>query len=248
MEHIGPDDLSEVLDTVRTVGLTVNPDEFLKATLTAIVKLVPCTVATINEIDPSTDRVAFWMEPSSFPVDDDAPDILSRLTGEHPLIRYVTETGDGSARRISDFWSQDEFHDSRLYNMLYQPMGIEYQMAITLPAPRPTVLGLVVSRTDTDFTQRDVAVLNLVRPYLAQAWRNGRDQERLRSLINATKDAIAHGGSGVVLLSNPPEEITPGALVALYRHFGRPSPTSSLPRRVEAGSISRMREYRTKLT
>ena len=233
MEHIGTDDLSEVLDTVRTVGLTTSPDEFLRTALQGIVKLVPCTVATINEVDPSTDRVAFWMEPSSFPIDDGAAELLSRLAGEHPLIRYVTETDDGSARRISDFWSQDEFHDSRLYTMLYEPMGIEFQMAITLPAPRPNVLGLVVNRAHSDFTQRDLTVLNLARPYLAQAWRNARDRERLRSLISATKDAIAQGGSGVVILSNPPEEITPGALVTLYRYFGRPSPTSPLPARVE---------------
>jgi len=233
MEHLGTDDLSDVLDTVRTVGLAASPDEFLQSTLKGVVKLVPCTVATINEIDTSTDRVAFWMEPSSFPVVDGATELLAQLTAEHPLIRYVTETDDGSARRISDFWSQEQFHESQLYNLLYQPMGIEFQMSITLPAPRPTLLGLVVSRADTDFSERDRIVLNLVRPYLAQAWRNARDQEHLKSIINATKDAMVSGGTGVIILSNPPEEITPGALVKLYRYFGRPSTTSPLPARVE---------------
>ena len=218
---------------VRAVGVASGPDEFLRSTLKGVVKLVPCMVATINEVVPGTDRMAFWMEPSSFRTAEGASELLAELAGEHPLIRHATVTGDGSAQRISDFWSQDEFHASRLYRLLYRPMGVEYQMSVTLPAPRPTVLGLVVNREDRDFSERDRAVLNLVRPYLAQAWRNARDQDRLLSLIDAANDAMAQGGSGVVVLSDPPEELTPGALVTLYRYFGRPSRTSPLPARVE---------------
>jgi DNA-binding NarL/FixJ family response regulator len=218
---------------VRAVGSAASPDEFLQEALRGVVKLVPCLVATINEVVPSSNRVAVWVEPPSFSFPDGAPELLAELAGEHPLIHHFRETRDGSAHRISDFWSQNEFHASRLYRLLYQPMGIEYQMSVTLPAPRPTVLGLVVNRADDDFTQRDRAVLNAVRPYLTQAWRTARDQERLRALINAATDVMERSGSGAVMLTDPPEELTPGALVTLYRYFGRPSPTSALPARVE---------------
>jgi DNA-binding CsgD family transcriptional regulator len=37
----------------------------------------------------------------------------------------------------------------------------------------------------------------------------------------------------MVVLWDPPEELTPGALLTLYRFFGDPAPTSALPTRVE---------------
>ncbi len=226
-------DLIGVLELVRAVGLAPDPNEFLRVALRGVIDLVPCTVATINEIVPMADRVVFWMEPSTFSVPDGASEILAELAPEHPLIRHAAETGDGSARRISDFWSQEEFHASSLYRLVYQPMGIEYQMSITLPAPKPVVVGLALSRADEDFSERDCTVLNLARPHLAQAWRNAREQERLRGLVDAANDAVMQEGAGMVVLWDPPEELTPGALVTLYRFFGRPSPVSPLPARVE---------------
>ena len=226
-------DLSDVLDIVRAVGRAKDRDTFLKSTLEGVVELVPCLVATANEIDPVAGRRTYWMEPSSFAVPDSAGEVLGELAGEHPLIRHAAETGDGSARRISDFWTPETFHASRLYRDLYQPMGVEYQMSATLPAPRPIVLGVVVNRGDRDFSDRDRDVLNLLRPHLAQIWRNVRDQERLRGMADAVNDAAAGNGWNLVVLWDPPEELTPGALVTLYRYFGRPSRTSPLPPRVD---------------
>jgi DNA-binding CsgD family transcriptional regulator len=226
-------DFIAVLELVKSVGLARDPDEFLHSVLLGVMDLVPCMVASINEVVPASDRLAFWVEPTSFRPPDGVSEALAERAGEHPLIRHAAETGDGSARRISDFWTREVFHASPLYRFVYQPMGVEYQMSVTLPAPKPVVLGLALSRADQDFSERDCAVLNLARPHLAQAWRNAREQERLRGLVDAANDAVAQGGSGMVVLWDPPEELTPGALVTLYRFFGRPSPASPLPARVE---------------
>jgi DNA-binding CsgD family transcriptional regulator len=226
-------DLIGVLDLVRAVGRARDPDEFLLATLRGVMDLVPCLVVSMNEIVPMADRTVFWVEPPSFSPPDGTSQALAELAGQHPLIRHAMETGDGSAHRISDFWTQEEFHASPLYSMVYQPMGVEYQMSVTLPAPQPVVLGLALSRAEHDFSERDRAVLNLARPHLAQAWRHAGEQQRLRGLIDAANDAVAQEGSGMIVLWDPPEELTPGALVTLYRFFGRPSPSSPLPTRVE---------------
>jgi DNA-binding CsgD family transcriptional regulator len=224
-------DLIGVLELVRAVGQARGPDDFLHVVLRGVMDLVPCMVASINEVDPLGHRVEFWMEPPSFRTPDRLPEMLAELAGEHPLIRNAAETGDGSARRISDFWTQEQFHASEVYRRIYQPIGVEYQMAVTLPAPKPVVLGLALCRADKDFSERDCAALNLARPHLAQAWRNAGEQARLRGLVDAANDA--HEGSGMVVLWDPPEELTPGALLTLYRFFGDPAPTSALPTRVE---------------
>lgn len=236
-------ELSQVLQVVRDVGRAGSRDEFLRCTLVGVCRLVPCLVATANEVDPVAGRVAYVSEPASFPIPEGGPALLGELAGGHPLIRHISETGDGSARRISDFWSREEFHASRLYRELYRPMGVEYQMSVTLPAPAPLVLGLVVNRGDRDFDERERALLNAVRPHLAQAWRNAAEQERLRGLVDAASGLASARGWGVVVLWDPPAELTPGVLVTLYRYFGRPSRTSPLPARVQrwvSGQASRL--------
>jgi len=235
VSNVGLDqaDLIGVLDLVREVGQARDPDEFLRATLRGVMDLVPCLVASMNEIVPMADRMVFWVEPPMFRPPDGVSEALAELAGQHPLIRHAMETGDGSAHRISDFWTQEEFHASPLYRLVYQPMGVEYQMSVTLPAPQPVVLGLALSRAEGDFSERDRAVLNLARPHLAQAWRHAGEQQRLRGLLDAANDAVGQEGSGMVVLWDPPEELTSGALVTLYRFFGRPSPLSPLPTRVQ---------------
>ena len=196
---------------------------------------MPCLVATANEVDPVGGRLTFWKVPASFAVPDDAAELLTELAAEHPLIRHATATGDGSAWRISDFWSQDMFHASRLHRAdLYGPMGVEYQMSATLPAVAPVVFGLVVSRANRRLQRSRSGCLERAAsplgPGLAQfpgpGAPTGPGRRRQR-----------RGGRGrgwnVIVLWDPPDELAPGALVTLYRFFGRPSRTSPLPARVD---------------
>jgi len=170
MSELTPDDLALVLEVVSTVGQAQGRDAFLKAALRGVVALCPCLVATINEVDPVEQRVAFWAEPETFPIPDGVAERFAELAPQHPLVAHMTNTGDGSARRISDFLSIEEFHETPLYREVYAPMGVEFQLAISLPAPRPIVLGIVCNRADRDFSERDLAVMNALRPHFAQAW------------------------------------------------------------------------------
>lgn len=232
MERLGAGDLARILDLVHALGEVGGPDEFLDVSLQGVMDLVPCAVATMNEVVPSADRVVAWSRPASFVVPPGTPEMLARLAGDHPLITYIATTGDGSAHRITDFWTQEQFHRTELYDLVYRPMGIEYQMALGFPVPRPTVLGLAMNREDSDFSDRDVVAMNTVRPHLVQGWRTVRERLRLQSMIDAADDGFSGTGSGVLVLWDPPEELTRGALVTLYRYFGRPSRTSPFPPRV----------------
>jgi hypothetical protein len=126
---------------------------------------------------------------------------------------------------MSDFLSREEFHATRLYELLYRSLGVEYQMSVGLPAPRPVVIGIALNRADRDFSERDRAVMNVLRPHLVQAWFNAKDQSRLRRLLGAVGAVTADSGVGLIVLSAPLQEVTPGALVSLYRHLvGRRGP------------------------
>jgi DNA-binding CsgD family transcriptional regulator len=233
MERLGSGDLTRILDLIHALGEVDDPDEFLDVSLDGMLDLVPCTVATLNEVVPSADRVAVWTRPASIEFPPGARETLARLAGDHPLISHIATTGDGSAHRISDFWTQERFHQTELYELVYQPIGIEYQMALGFPVPRPTVLGLAMNRGDRDFSDRDVSAMNTVRPHLVQAWRTVQDRLRLQSMVDAAHDGLATMDLGVLVLSHPPEELTQGVLTTLYRYFGRPSRTSPFPSRVD---------------
>jgi DNA-binding CsgD family transcriptional regulator len=238
-------DYEAVLGTIRSVGGAGDSAEFSQIVVESVARLVPSEVVTLNEVDPVAGRVIYAVEPSSFPMPEDAPAILAGHADSHPLIRHVAETGDGSTRRISDFLTQDEFHATALYELLYRSMGVEYQVALTLSAPLPTVVAIAASRTRHDFSDREQAVLETLRPHLAQAWQNAHEQERLRGLLSAAGDALSHRNSGVIVLWDPPQELIPGTLTSLYRYFGRPPLTGWLPARVERWLTSQRSRLRT---
>jgi len=221
-------DLVRVLSVIEAVGEARDPDEFSRVALEQVARVIPSDAVSINEVEPSAGRFVYLMYPPTYTIPPEVEQEWLPLADQHPLIQHLVATGDGSARRISDVMSQDEFHTTPFYG----PIGVEYQMSVNLPAPRPVVVAIVASRGECDFSDRDRQVLNVLRPHLIQTWYNAREQRRFRSLLSAARDATADFGGELVVLSDPLHEVTPGALVTLYRAFGRPSATSPLPARV----------------
>jgi DNA-binding CsgD family transcriptional regulator len=229
MVELSRDDLALVLEVVSVLSRAHDRTSFMRSALVQSVRAVPCPMATLNEVDPDAGRFNFWVEPELFPVPPETVSAFAELAAGHPCLRYYQRTGDGSARAISDFWAEEEFHRSELCRRVYGPLGVEHQMSIVLPAPRPTVLGLALNRSEGGFSARDRLVLDTLRPYLAQAWRTATDRERVTSLLGAATTAIGQAGYGAVVLSEPPEELTPGVLTLLSRSFGGPAAGGPLP-------------------
>ncbi len=74
----------------------------------------------------------------------------------------------------------------KIYTEVYKPMGIEHQIAFTLPHERDRILGVVLARSKTDFTDAERDLLDAARPYLIQAYRNAiRYSELLSTMVSA---------------------------------------------------------------
>jgi hypothetical protein len=65
-------------------------------------------------------------------------------------------------------------------------------MAISLYLPGPEMTVLVLGRNRRSFTERDREMLNLIRPHLAEAYRNARRIDRLRQRIDAQVSMPRH--------------------------------------------------------
>jgi DNA-binding CsgD family transcriptional regulator len=90
---------------------------------------------------------------------------------------YPERTGDlRSVVKPSDFYSAGQWHSTGMYSDILRPQGLEHDLQLCLPDPAE--LGAGPGRTvrlfffrgpGPDFTERDRAMLTLLRPHLYQA-------------------------------------------------------------------------------
>ena len=96
---------------------------------------------------------------------------FDRYFAEHPLVRYHSQ-GGGSAHRISDSLPSPAFRESALYNEYYRRIGIDHVVAVPLFVDRGLLVSFVLNRNRIDFSDRECALLDLVREPLAALYRN----------------------------------------------------------------------------
>lgn len=116
---------------------------------------------------------------------------------EHPLVRYHAYQGGRSAQRISDSLPLEKFRRSALYNDYYRRIRIDHAMALPIYVRDGLLVSFVLNRTRRDFTDRERALLDLLRPHLAKVYQKmstagrltAREAEVLRWVAAGKSDA-----------------------------------------------------------
>jgi DNA-binding CsgD family transcriptional regulator len=92
---------------------------------------------------------------------------------------YPDRTGDvRSVTKPLDFYSARQWHSTAMYSEFFRPTGMEHEMMLCLPAGYRRTIRLIFLRgSGPDFSERDRALLTLLRPHLHQAY---LDAERRR--------------------------------------------------------------------
>ena len=229
MERLRRADLLAVTRALETLYAPADLEAFPARLFALLRALVPAISRSYTFVDPRRGTVVGSMDPpdSLVPGSENA---LGRLIGEHPLIVHHARTLDPGPHKLSDFLTQHEYHRLHLYHDVYRAMDTEYQMAMTLPAGGGRILGVTVNRDRADFSERDRAVLDLLRPHLIQAYLHA---ERLSLLRGAEPRAnggmlIVDGAGQVVWAMDAAER-----LLARYLPDARPD-SSGLPEPVRA--------------
>jgi DNA-binding CsgD family transcriptional regulator len=194
MAQLRSDDLHAALDFVAEAHSFESLDAFRHGILPGLQKLLPCDLVGYNEVDPGGEALVLTYP---YEVPDSVNFELPRLAHEHPLI-CVQLNGDLSTYKISDFLSSRQFHALELYATLYKALGAEDQIACGLSGP--VVIGIAMNRDRRSFNERDRAVLDLLRPHLAQAHARAQERERAAELLAALEHGLAERGSSVVLV------------------------------------------------
>jgi DNA-binding CsgD family transcriptional regulator len=97
----------------------------------------------------------------------------------HPLVRFHGYQGGGVAQRISDSVPFARFRESALYNEYYRRVRIDHAIALPIYVRDGLLVSFVLNRTRRDFTDRERALLDLLRPHLAKLYQKTGMSNRL---------------------------------------------------------------------
>jgi len=102
------------------------------------------------------------------PLDPDDDEELYWTVGPCPITDYRVRTGDLSAIRMSDVVGRLRYRESPFYREYFQPVGLDHVLDLGLSTDRQRYRSIVLirGRDDADFSERDRAVLELLRPHL----------------------------------------------------------------------------------
>jgi DNA-binding CsgD family transcriptional regulator len=223
----------QMLGVVHALFAVDTSEQFGHRVLEELEGLVSFDQASFNEVDTSAGRATFVARPDY--IDMHGPEVAAwqRLAYQNPILDYQQRTGDGAAKRISDFISLEELHELELYREVYRSLRVEYQVAIGIPCPRPVVIGIALNRSSSDFTDAEVAALDVLRAHIAQAYRIIEIRTNERAAIERLEGILSDEGRLVVVMDDerPVRPITGQARDLLERHFG-PFPVQGLPQQL----------------
>jgi len=155
-------DFEAILDVLARIDSVARPDPYSRDALDLLSTLVPCDRVGYDEADIDAQR---FLDATPETAEGDA---LYWATGPCPITDYRVRTGDPTAARISDVIGRTRWHELPLYREYYQPVGWDHILDLNLSPARQAyrTLTLFRGRDVPDFTERDRAVLELLRPHL----------------------------------------------------------------------------------
>jgi len=156
--------------------------------LAELTELVRCD--SVVFIGHDTDQQVLWFG-QQFPADADTRDDQAyQMYWKHywdcdPCC-YWDRSGDvRGVTKVSDFYSSRQWHSTGMYADYIGPNGAEHELGLVLPVgpelaagPGQTVRLLFFRGPGPDFSERDRALLGLLRPHLHQAYIDAEHRRR----------------------------------------------------------------------
>ena len=107
---------------------------------------------------------------------------------------YPDRTGDlRSVIGISDFYSARQWHATGMYSDYIRPAGFDHELMLCLPAaPGRTVRLMFFRGPGEDFSDRDRALLALLRPHLIEAYADAELRRRGIPALTARQWELLH--------------------------------------------------------
>ncbi len=108
---------------------------------------------------------------------------------EHPVFALMAR-GEQRPVRLSDLMSQNRLHRTNLYNDLFKPVDVEYQIVIPLIS-KESVGGLAINRGGKDFTDEELTFAGHFARHVRLSYQTARRLESVGSSGGATSDRLS---------------------------------------------------------
>lgn len=167
-----------LLDLISEVFALLDLGEFRSTLLRALRRVVPAEWISLNDLGADPQTTVVLIDP---PFPPEAHELFARHAFENPLVEHHRRTHDGRPLRFSDVVTAEQLHETALYQEFYGPIGLEHQIAFTLPHPPQRVLAVALSRRTYDFSDEERNLLDRARPFLIQAYRNASEHSALKA-------------------------------------------------------------------
>lgn len=170
-------DYEAVWEFLAEVDDLTSEEPYPAEMLARLASLVASDQATYQELDVDGRR---FVELS--PADPDDEEELYWTVGPCPITDYRIRTGDLSAIRMSDVIGRQRYLGSPFYREYFQPVAFDHVLDLGLATDRGRYRSVVLirGRDALDFSERDRAMLELLRPHLRAREARADLQRRVR--------------------------------------------------------------------
>jgi DNA-binding CsgD family transcriptional regulator len=182
--HLPVEADAQLLELVGDVCGLLDIDELRHGLLDALHRVLPSDYISLNDIGPGPRQVVALISPEA---EAETYEAWVRYAHENPLLQYYQRSLDGRAMRFSDVCTTEHLHSLDLYSTVYQPLGVEHQMAFTLPAGPRRVLAIALSRGKRDYTDGERDFADRARPFLIQAYLNAIAYQAARAGVQTSR-------------------------------------------------------------
>lgn len=164
-------DLKACLDAVHAVGEgSANLEGFMRGGAACLPRLIASDLTHVSVCDvDSGKRVVVSDVPGA--IAKRHLDTFNRHFNDNPIVRYHGRNPRARTVRICDLIPQRDFRRSRLYDEYYRAVGIDYVMVLPVHVDGKELVSFVFNRQDRDFSDRDRACAEAIRPLLGDLYR-----------------------------------------------------------------------------
>ena len=165
MEALKASDLRAAFSFIEEAWARAGEQPFPIETVEALARLIPCDYIGYAELDRIGRREIDYVG-----TDDSEGELFWEIVDDHPLCRHQLAYGDFSAMRLSDVVTRRRLLASRIYAEWFRPAGIEAELEVGIVSSRNVTRNFVLDRLSGEFSARDRAMLELLRPHLARIY------------------------------------------------------------------------------
>ena len=191
-------ELRGALDALHAIGEGCrNSNEFARRGVDCLPRLVSSELTTLSvcNLDNGHRNVVSDQAGAISPREIEAFD---RYFFAHPLVCEHSRNPCAVTKRISDLLPESEFQRTPLYGDYYRSIRIDHVMAVPIHVDRRFLVSFVLNRSKRNFSDRDRACLELIRPHLGNLYRlsvAARRAEDTPAAHENAADSIVHSAA-----------------------------------------------------